>query len=242
VPAPAPSGLALRAAAAAQVFVADPTAPVLDPGDRHHLARVLRLRQGETVIAADGAGTWVPCEFGAGATLRPLAPPVAEPAVDPADRLTVAFAPVKGDRPEWVVQKLTEIGIDRIVPLATDRSVVRWDAARAAAVAARLGKVAREAAAQARRVRLPEIAPVGTLAGVMGPGAALAHYGAPPLRDAAPGAARWTTVAVGPEGGWSPAELAAGYAEVGLGDGVLRAETAAVVGATLLAAMRESTR
>ena len=41
--------------------------------------------------------------------------------------LTVAFAPTKGDRPEWVVQKLTELGIDRIVPLRTVRSVVRWE-------------------------------------------------------------------------------------------------------------------
>ena len=39
----------------------------------------------------------------------------------------MAFAPAKGDRPEWVVQKLTELGIDRIVPLAAARSVVRWD-------------------------------------------------------------------------------------------------------------------
>ena len=71
-----------------------------------------------------------------------------EPAAVPA--LTVAFAPVKGERPEWVVQKLTELGIDRIVPLVSERSVVRWSGARGKATVERLRRVAREAAAQCR--------------------------------------------------------------------------------------------
>ena len=72
--------------------------------------------------------------------------------------LTVAFAPIKGERPEWVVQKLTELGIDRIVPLRSERSVVRWTAQRGQAAVERLRRVAREAAAQCRRVWLPEVA------------------------------------------------------------------------------------
>ena len=72
-------------------------------------------------------------------------------------RLTVAFAPVKGERPEWVVQKLTELGIDRIVPLRSERSVVRWTGTRGQATVERLRRVAREAAAQCRRVWLPEV-------------------------------------------------------------------------------------
>ena len=69
----------------------------------------------------------------------------------------MAFAPVKGERPEWVVQKLTELGIDRIVPLFSERSVVRWSGARGQATVERLRRVAREAAAQCRRVWLPEV-------------------------------------------------------------------------------------
>ena len=65
--------------------------------------------------------------------------------------LTVVFAPVKGERPEWVVQKLTELGIDRIVPLRSERSVVRWTGQRGQATVERLRRVAREAAAQCRR-------------------------------------------------------------------------------------------
>ena len=79
--------------------------------------------------------------------------------------LTVAFAPVKGERPEWVVQKLTELGIDRIVPLLSERSVVRWSGARGKATVERLRRVAREAAAQCRRVWLPEVADTVRLRG-----------------------------------------------------------------------------
>ena len=71
--------------------------------------------------------------------------------------LTVAFAPTKGERPEWVVQKLTELGVDRIVPLISERSVVRWAGERGAGAVERLRRVAREAAAQSRRVWLPDV-------------------------------------------------------------------------------------
>jgi 16S rRNA (uracil1498-N3)-methyltransferase len=144
----------------------------------------------------------------------------------------VGFAPVKGAKPEAVAQKLTELGIDRIVPLVCARSVVRWDGVRAAEHVARLRRVAREAAAQCRRVWLPEVdevVPFSAIAG--GAGVALAEPGGP-----APGA-DLTTVLVGPEGGWDDAERSSGPV-VGLSDGILRAETAAVVAGALLAALR----
>jgi RsmE family RNA methyltransferase len=65
--------------------------------------------------------------------------------------VAVGFVPVKGDRPEWVVQKLVEIGVDRIVVLRSARSVVVWEGTRARAAIARLSKVAVAAAAQSRR-------------------------------------------------------------------------------------------
>ena len=126
------AGVVERAAAAAQVLVDDPADPAVGADDRHHLARVLRLRAGEPVVATDGRGHWSLCRYRGdevgrelGAILEPDGPVTFEPAPSPG--LTVAFAPAKGDRPEWVVQKLTELGIDRIVPLAAARSVVRWD-------------------------------------------------------------------------------------------------------------------
>ena len=183
----------LLVAAAALVFVADPAAPVVEDADVRHLLDVLRLRPGEPVVAADGAGRWVPCRIAASVPAKgsrgadptgllvPDGPAVAEERLRP--EVTVAFAPTKGDRPEWVTQKLTELGVDRIVPLRTSRSVVRWEGERAVRSVERLRRVAREAASQCRRARLPEIADVcrlEDLAGVAGAPVALADAGGGP--------------------------------------------------------------
>ena len=152
---------------------------------------------------------------------------------------TVAFTPVKGDRPEWVVQKLTELGIDRIVPLHTERSVVRWTGERGRAAVERLRRVAREAAAQCRRVWLPEVRdvlPFADLATLGGPGEVVLAQ----LSGDRPTLAQHV-VAVGPEGGWSAAELGSGLPTVGFGLSVLRAETAAVTAGALLASLRTGT-
>ncbi|HEX4216970.1 MAG TPA: RsmE family RNA methyltransferase [Acidimicrobiales bacterium] len=225
-------------AAAAMVFVEDPALPVLNQADTHHLTAALRLRDGEIVVAGDGAGRWARCrmQVGArrGATLERVGPVEATDAPEPA--VTVAFAPVKGDRPEWVVQKLTELGVDRIVPILTARSVVRWEGDRASRAVERLRRVAREGAAQCRRAWLPEVAAVtslGSLAALTGMPTALADPGGAPPDLARP------VVAIGPEGGWDPAELEAGFDRVGLGSTILRAETAAVAAGTLLCALRQ---
>ena len=202
---------------------------MLAPDDRHHLERVLRLRAGEEITVSDGAGGRRRCRFG----------PALEPVGDvervprPQPEVTVAFAVVKGQRPEWAVQKLTEVGVDRIVPLLTARSVVRWPSGEAGSQLARLRRVAREAAMQSRRVWLPTVAGV-TPFEVMAAeaGAALAQPGAGPPALAHP------VVLIGPEGGWDHAELARAPALVGLGPSVLRTETAALVAGTLLCALR----
>lgn len=214
---------------AALAFVADLSAPELDDADRHHLARVLRLRAGDVIGVADGQGGWRLARFGP--TLEPAGPVQEEPVVSPS--IGVAFALVKGERPELVVQKLTELGVDVIVPFAAARSVVQWDADRAARHHGRLVKVAREAAMQCRRTRLPVVEPLRTFADVMGrAGAALATLGGQVLTLATP------FVAVGPEGGWSPEELAAPVPHVGLAPYVLRSETAAIAAGAMLAAAR----
>ncbi len=108
-----------------------------------------------------GAAGGAACRFGDRARARRRGRrswPGRKPAV------TVAFALVKGERPEWVTQKLTELGVDTIVPFTAARSVVRWDDRKAAANRDRLERVAREAAMQSRRCWLPEVASVATFA------------------------------------------------------------------------------
>jgi len=214
--------------AKAHAFVDDLAAPVLDDGDRHHLARVLRLRTGDALTVGDGRGSWRACRFGP--DLEPVGDVVRDAA--PSPPLGVAFALVKGDRPELVVQKLTELGIDRIVPFVSARSVVRWDEAKAARAHERLNAVAREAAMQSRRTWLPTVEPLATFADVAVAGAALCERDGAPLSLATP------TLLVGPEGGWAPEELAAVLPTVALGPTVLRAETAAIAAASLLTALR----
>jgi 16S rRNA (uracil1498-N3)-methyltransferase len=217
----------------AHLFVADLEAPEVEPDDEHHVARVLRLRAGETVSVSDGRGGWRVCTWTADGAVRlePAGEVQRDPAPEPA--VTVAFAPVKGDRPEWVVQKLAEVGVDGIVALAAERSVVRWEGDRADRNVERLRRVAREAAMQSRRTWLPEVSGVVPLAAMAGrAGAALAEPGGePPSLDR-------PVVLVGPEGGWSPAELAVEVPRVGLGPTVLRAETAAVAAGVLLCGLR----
>jgi 16S rRNA (uracil1498-N3)-methyltransferase len=215
--------------AKAHAFVSAVDTPELDPEDQHHLARVLRLRPGDEITVGDGTGRWRRCRFGH--ALEPVGPIELDPPESPG--ITVAFALVKGDRPEWTVQKLTELGVDRIVPFLAERSVVRWDEAKAAHQRARLTKVARMASMQSRRARLPVIEAVRTFADVANlPDLAIA---AP---DGGPPSLAHPVLAIGPEGGWSEAEQARGLPSVSLGPTVLRAETAAVVGGALLAALR----
>ncbi len=224
--------------AVAHVFVADLEAPELDEPDRHHLSHALRLRPGEEVTASDGVGRWRRCLYasgrrrpgGSGVALDPQGPVVYEEPLRP--EVGVGFVVTKGSRPEWVVQKLTEVGVDRIVPLMSSRSVVRWDTVRAERNVQRLRRVAREAAMQSRRNRLPEVTDIASFAEVAAPGTALAEAGGP-----APSLER-PFVLVGPEGGWDHTELTSGLPLVGLGPTVLRAETAAVAAGVLLCALR----
>jgi 16S rRNA (uracil1498-N3)-methyltransferase len=213
---------------AAHVLVADAKDPTPDEATVHHLRRVLRLRDGESITVTDGAGAWRTGTF-TGAGIEPDGELIVEPAPDPP--LTIAVAPPKGERAEWLVQKCTEVGVDRIVWLDAERSVVRWNGDRAEQHLARFRRIATEAALQSRRVWLPVIDGPFPATAVL-PTAAAAEPGG---RAVAPDD---TTIAVGPEGGWSEAEskLAAGH--VSLGSNVLRVETAAVVAVTLMVQCR----
>jgi 16S rRNA (uracil1498-N3)-methyltransferase len=213
------------------VFVSDLGQPVLTDGDRHHLDRVLRVRTGDLLVASDGSGGHRSCRFVSSDELEPAGPVERDPPPEP--MLTVAFAVPKGERPELVVQKLTELGVDRIVPFTADRSVVRWDPERAARHVERLRRVAHEAAMQCHRTWLPTVDELRTFREVaMLAGATLADIGGgSPTLDR-------PVVLIGPEGGWSPEEVGIGLPTVRLGGHVLRAETAAIAAATALGLLR----
>jgi 16S rRNA (uracil1498-N3)-methyltransferase len=209
----------------AHVFVDDLDSPALSDDDRHHLSRVLRLRAGEAVSASDGRGGMRECRWTDGDELAPVGDVVRE--AQPAPVVTVVLPLLKGDRTEWAVQKLTEVGVDRVVPFVPARAVVR------SRNVERLRRVAREAAMQARRTWLPEVAEPASFAEAAAlPGAVLAEPGGPPPSLDRP------VVLVGPEGGWAPEEAACGLPLVGLGPTVLRAETAAVAAGVLLCGLR----
>jgi 16S rRNA (uracil1498-N3)-methyltransferase len=215
------AGAASRRRAAAHLVVADVGSPDPDDAARHHLFRVLRLRDGEVVTVTDGAGRWRSCRVTGGELALdgdvveevPLASPVG-----------IAVAIPKQDRPEWIVQKLTELGVARVVLVHAARSVVRWAPERAARHVDRLARVAVEALQQSRGVWLPRIEGPLPAADVL-PTAVAADPGGRSLRPSD------RTIAIGPEGGWTDDELALAADTVTLGETVLRVETAAVTAA-----------
>jgi len=229
---------------AAQVFL--PTLgddATVDGDDGHHLQRVLRLRTGQVVIGADGAGGWRPYGVRALGNGRVELEATGEPDHEPvlAPTLTVAFALTKRDKPERVVQQLTELGIDRILAVVADHSVVRWDETQAATAVERWARVARSAAAQCRRARLPEVGclpAIGELGGR--PGLVVATIGGRPALDLVLAPSEEVIALIGPEGGFSDSERAMllGVPTMGVGHHVLRAETAACVVGGCLTALR----
>jgi 16S rRNA (uracil1498-N3)-methyltransferase len=215
---------------AAHVWVDDVDEPVPDDEATHHLRRVLRLRDGAAVTVTDGVGSWRACRL-VGHDLEAVAPVVRDRR--PRRPVTILAAAPKGDRVEWLVQKCTEVGVDRIVVLTADRSVMRWEDERAARNIDRLRRISVEAALQSRRVWFPIIDGPTPAASVL-PGTVVAEPGGRPL-DVGD-----MSVAIGPEGGWTPRELELAVGSVDLGETVLRVETAAVVAATRLVAYRDS--
>lgn len=200
---------------------------VLDDATGHHLRKVLRLRDGDPVGVTDGHGRWclaVSVIDAATVRLESTSPVVCE---QPASRaITIAAAIPKGDRLDWMVQKVTELGVDRLVLLHADRSVVRWRAERIDHHLQRVQRIADEALRQSRRVfRLRIDAPM-TAADVLGDHAVAEPGGRRLTRDD-------TSVAIGPEGGWSDEELAVARDRIGLGPTVLRTETAAIAASAL---------
>jgi 16S rRNA (uracil1498-N3)-methyltransferase len=221
-----------------------PGEPVaLAPEDARHAVRSLRLREGDEFTSSDGAGGLARCRVVRAAHLL-VEGEVVERTVEapPRPSLSVLLAPPKGDRLTWAVQKLAELGVDRIVLVESTRSVRRWEGNRAARVGPRLEAVAREAAKQSRRRFLPAVAGPLPWAEAVVPGAEptvlLWERAGEGLLGALPdGPLEALSLVVGPEGG-IPEEDAlaaerAGARLAGLGPAILRTETAAVAAAAV---------
>jgi len=213
----------------------------------HYLRRVLRLRPGNILTVFDGAG-WV-----ANAEVSALTSISAELTLDdpeerkrPAGLIRAEVALIKGERLDWCIQKLTEIGVDEVQLVATERSVTRWPKEREASKLARYREIVVAAAAQSHRPWLATIlAPTAISALKLGPseagfalvpGLGAAKALSTGLSEAGTAVIRF---AIGPEGGFTAEEglvlKAAGYQPASLGPQILRAETAALVAATLVA-------
>lgn len=220
-------------------------AVVLSGPEGRHAAAARRLRPGERADLADGAGTLAECvvtAVTAGSVSLTVRSVRTVPRPEP--RITVVQALPKGDRGELAIETMTEVGVDTVIPWAAERCVVRWQGDRGARALGKWRVAAREAAKQARRAWLPEVAEPASLAGVSARVSAAACAvvlepdAAEPLGGLTPPEAGEIVLVVGPEGGISPGEraalAAAGATERRLGPTVLRTSTAGAVAAGIL--------
>ena len=212
----------------------------------HHLARVLRVEVGQTFEISDSAQVWL-------ATVATVRKDLVRfdlvEEIDAGSALptvTLFFALIKFDRFEWAVEKATELGVTRIVPVEAARSERGlFDGSRNRAE--RWRRIGREASEQSRRLRAPEIADGVKFAEALKdlsmhrlwlderPGAPLL------LRAFAPAAGDSVSLMIGPEGGWTEPERLAfgegGWRGASLGPTVLRAETAVCAALAVIAQM-----
>ncbi len=218
----------------------------LDAAESHYLRRVLRLAPGARCEVFDGAGAAFSARF---ASADPdgrcrLERGLPLPPGEPETRLEVAVALPKGDRLTGIVRQLAEVGAASVTPLVTERA----EGSPAPARRGRWQAAALAGARQCGRALVPAVRPPLAfrewVRGELPPGRFVATPGGPgePAPRIVPGEC---ALAVGPEGGFSPEELAAaaasGFARLDLGERVLGAGTAAVVGAAALLATRNRT-
>jgi len=214
---------------------------VLLDEDAHHALRVMRLKAGDGVIICDGEGSVWRAEI-ACASPREVVVRLVEPLTEDRElpvEVALAQSLPKGDKMDLILQKGTELGVGRFVPLVSARTVVKLDERKAAQRQARWARIVKEAFEQSRRTLLPRVEPVRRwdevlrLAGDYD--AALLAYegeGTVPLGTVLslvrPG--QRVLALIGPEGGFAPEEVqaarAAGFVPVSLGKRVLRTETA----------------
>ena len=213
-----------------------------------HLVRVLRLREGDACVLFNGDGHDYPARL-VQAGKREAVVELGDAA--PADnesplRITLLQGIARGEKMDLILQKATELGVAAIMPVNGERTEVKLDAERAGKRLAHWREVAVSACEQCGRARLPDIAPPRPLEQavqaldrdmlrlILDPEAIdrLATLAAP--------ASMRIAIAIGPEGGWSPRDLAtlesAGFTGLQLGPRVLRTETAGLAAIAALQA------
>lgn len=220
----------------------------IDGDDHAYLFRVRRLAVGDAVVVFDGTGREAPAvaiEIGAAHAVLEVAAPRDVPR--PAPHITVVQAALKGERMDWCLEKLVEVGADAIVVVETARAVVRLDAERRAKRLVRHQRIAQEAARQCGRADVPRVSATADLGAALAALTAEVRLVADPSSDAAllaavPASAASLVLVVGPEGGLTADEVgaavAAGCAPVSLGGTILRAETAGAAAVFAIRAAR----
>lgn len=208
----------------------------LPESDSRHAVKVLRMTEGDTLQAIDGCGLLYTCRL-VEAHPKRAAVEIIESRHQPlpwAQQLTVAVAPTKHmDRMEWMVEKMTEIGVNRIIPLLCDRSERRE------LKVERLEKIAVSAMKQSLKAHLPIIdalTPLRQVAALMPEAQRFVGYCDPsvPRRELSHiySPHKDTMILIGPEGDFTPGEvslmLEAGIVPATFGDNRLRTETAAL--------------
>lgn len=210
--------------------------------EAHHFLHVMRGKVGERLTLFDGSGAEFAAEVTETSRREVVLAVLSREEVDrePTIEITLGVAIPKGDRQKVLVEKLTELGVARLVPLVTQRSV----AAPKASGLEKLRRAVVEASKQCGRNRLMAIDEPTALDDFLQATEAdtkwIAHpYGGPQPQAAAGGSC---AVAVGPEGGFTDAEVAAAsdtsWAPLTLGRSILRIETAAIAAAAICSSER----
>ena len=213
--------------------------------DARHLTRVLRAQPGQLYEITDSRRVYLAeiSEARGDCVLFRVLEPVASP--ESPVSITLLAALIKFDRFEWIIEKATELGVERILPVETARSEKGLLLA-SAKRAERWARIAKESSQQSRRLRAPGILPAARFDAAVATAAGhrfiLDEAAAPPLLRVVPSPAeRSASVAllVGPEGGWTEMEhqeaIAAGWQPVSLGPYILRTETAAAAAIAIVA-------
>jgi len=215
--------------------------------DAHHLMNVMRAKDGDQMIVADGSGREAVVQVTALSKAEVLAEIVEERIShgEPSVRVWIAQAMPKGDKMETVIQRGSEIGATRFIPFTSERTIVQYDAKKEGKRLERWARIAKEAAEQAHRGRVPDIDPVRNwrellkLAGQLK--VAFLCYEKESnrhlrglLRELQNESSEQILLIIGPEGGFSEKEVReaeeAGCVTISLGARILRTETAAMVG------------
>jgi 16S rRNA (uracil1498-N3)-methyltransferase len=213
----------------------------LEDAPAHHLARVLRLREGDALTVFNGRGGEWDAEFIGKRRVRLLS--FSDVERESPLRLTLVQGVSSGERMDYTVQKAVELGVALIQPLLTKRGVVRLEGSRASARTSHWRKVAIAACEQCGRNRIPEVLPLLDFPQYQPAGdepRLLLSAQGKSIREVRIETA--ATIAAGPEAGLAPEEQAAleraGFVKASLGPRVLRTETAALAALAAINALR----